>query len=139
EDERGTVVDVEPRRSRLARIREDRSRRSAFSREEAVLAANVDVAVIVAAVAQPPFHPKLVDRFLVICQYGGIWPILCLNKCDLVVTPPDLTVYEHLGLPIVHASAATGAGVDRLRDLLQDNLTVFTGHSGVGKSSLINA
>jgi ribosome biogenesis GTPase len=133
------IVGVEPRRSRLARIREDRSRRSEFSREEAVLAANVDVAMIVAAVADPPFHPKLVDRFLVICQYGGIRPILCLNKCDLVDAPPDLAIYEQLGLPIVYASAATGAGLDELRRLLHGNVAVFTGHSGVGKSSLVNA
>jgi ribosome biogenesis GTPase len=136
---RVTIVDVEPRRSRLARIREDRTRRSAFAREEAVLAANVDIAVIVAAVADPPFHPKLVDRFLVICQYGGIRPILCLNKCDLVAAPPDLTIYERLGLPIVYASTVTGAGLDDLRDLLRGKVAVFTGHSGVGKSSLVNA
>jgi ribosome biogenesis GTPase len=133
------IVGVEPRRSRLARIREDRTRRSSFSRQEAVLAANVDVAVIVAAAAQPAFHPRLVDRFLVICQYGGIQPVLCLNKCDLVDEPPNLGVYEQIGLPIVRASAATGAGLDELRRLLQGRIAVFTGHSGVGKSSLVNA
>jgi ribosome biogenesis GTPase len=136
---RVTIVGVEQRRTKLARVREDRSRLSEFSREEAVLAANVDVAVIVAAVADPPFHPKLVDRFLVICQYGGIWPILCLNKCDLVDAPPDLSIYEQLGLPTVYASAATGAGLDDLRRLLHGRVAVFTGHSGVGKSSLVNA
>lgn len=138
-DGRLAVVGIEPRRTRLARIREDRSRRSGFSREEAVLAANVDVAVIVAAVAQPPFHPRLVDRFLVICQYGGIRPVLCLNKSDLVDSPPDVSVYEQLGLPIVSTSAATGAGLDELRGLLRGQIAVFTGHSGVGKSSLVNA
>jgi ribosome biogenesis GTPase len=136
---RVTIVEVEPRRSRLARIREDRTRRSAFAREEAVLAANVDVAVIVAAVADPPFHPRLVDRFLVICQYGGISPVLCLNKCDLAEARPYLRVYERLGLPIVYASTVTGAGLDELRDLLRGKVAVFTGHSGVGKSSLVNA
>ncbi|MFN8632242.1 MAG: ribosome small subunit-dependent GTPase A [Chloroflexota bacterium] len=133
------VVGVEPRRSRLARVREDRSRRSAQAHEEAVLAANVDVAVIVAAVAEPPFHPKLVDRFLVICQYGGIRPILCLNKCDLSADPPDVSMYRQLGVPVVYASAATGAGLDELRRTLDGTVAVFTGHSGVGKSSLVNA
>jgi len=133
------VVKIEPRRTRLARIREDRSRRSAFAREAAVLAANVDVAVIVATVAQPPFHLKLVDRFLVICQYGGIRPVLCLNKCDLVASAPDVTIYARLGLPIVRTSAATGAGLDELRELVRGQIAVFTGHSGVGKSSLANA
>lgn len=137
--ERCRVVEVAPRTSKLARVREDRTRRSEFGRVEAVLAANVDVAVIVAAAAQPAFHPRLIDRFLVICQYGNIRPILCLNKCDLVDELPDLPAYEQLGLPIVLASAANGSGIERLRDLLQGNLAVFTGHSGVGKSSLINA
>ena len=82
--DRCRIVGVAPRTSKLARVREDRTRRSEFGRVEGVLAANVDVAVIVAAAAQPTFHPRLVDRFLVICQYGGIRPILCLNKCDLV-------------------------------------------------------
>lgn len=138
-DGRAAVVEIEPRRTRLARIREDRSRRSEFSREEAVLAANVDVAVIVASVAQPRFHPKLVDRFLVVCQYGGIAPVLCLNKCDLVDSPPDVSIYEQLGLPIVYTSAATGHGLEELRELLRSRISVFTGHSGVGKSSLVNA
>ena len=133
------VVEIEPRRTRLARIREDRSRRSEFSRQEAVLAANVDVAIIVAAVAQPRFHPKLVDRFLVVCQYGGIEPVLCLNKCDLVDAPPDVSIYERIGLPIVYSSAATGAGLDDLRAMVRGRIAVFTGHSGVGKSSLVNA
>jgi ribosome biogenesis GTPase len=134
-----TIVDVEPRTTRLARIREDRTRRSAFGRVEAVLAANVDIVVIVAAVAQPAFHPGLVDRFLVISQYGGIRPVLCLNKRDLVAAPPDVTVYEQLGLPIVQTSAATGTGIEQLRHLLRGKLAVFAGHSGVGKSSLVNA
>src|SRR4051812_27829232 len=72
------IAEVAPRTSKLARVREDRTRRSELGRVEAVLAANVDIAVIVAAAAQPAFHPRLVDRFLVICQYGGIRPILCL-------------------------------------------------------------
>jgi ribosome biogenesis GTPase len=139
QDGRRTVVGVEPRRSRLARIREDRTRRSGFSRQDVVLAANVDISVIVAAVAQPAFHPKLVDRFLVICQYGGIRPILCLNKCDLVPAPPDVSVYEQIGLPIVYTSAEAGTGLDELRSLLHGSVAVFTGHSGVGKSSLVNA
>jgi ribosome biogenesis GTPase len=138
-DGRRTVVGVEPRRSQLARIREDRTRRSGFSRQDVVLAANVDIAVIVAAVAQPAFHPKLVDRFLVICQYGGIRPILCLNKCDLVPAPPDVSIYEQIGLPIVYTSVEARTGLDELRSLLRGSVAVFTGHSGVGKSSLVNA
>lgn len=133
------VTEIQPRMTKLARVRGDRTRRSEFSREEAILAANVGVAVIVASVAMPPFHPRLVDRYLVICEYGGIQPILCLNKCDLSEETPDLSIYKHLGLPILGTSTQTGQGVDELRELLHGKLSVFTGHSGVGKSSLINS
>jgi ribosome biogenesis GTPase len=133
------VTELHPRTSKLARIRGDRTRRSEFARNEAVLAANVDHAVIVASVVSPPFHPRLVDRYLVVCQYGGIAPVLCLNKCDLMTAVPDLTMYSKVNLPVVWASAQTGQGLDDLRAKLHGSTSVFTGHSGVGKSSLINA
>jgi ribosome biogenesis GTPase / thiamine phosphate phosphatase len=137
--ERRVIVAVEPRYSKLARIRGDRTRRSAHATEEAVLAANVDLAVIVASVASPPFHAGLIDRYLVICQNGGIRPIICTNKCDLVDTRPDLRDYQELGIPVLWTSVATGQGTAELRAALHDNVSVFTGHSGVGKSSLVNA
>lgn len=138
-DDEKVIVRVEARTSELVRLRGDRTRRSAFSKKEAVLAANVDVAVIVAAVARPAFHPRLVDRYLIICQYNHIQPILCVNKCDLVDQMPDLDVYGFQGFPVVYTSADTRMGIDQLRSLLLGKLSVFTGHSGVGKSSLINA
>jgi len=133
------VVETLPRTSELVRLRADRTRRSASAQRDAVLAANVETAVIVASVSSPAFHPRLVDRYLVLCQYGGIAPLLCLNKCDLGGASPDLSIYEGLDVPVVRCSTRTGAGLAELRSHLQGKTSVVTGHSGVGKSSLVNA
>lgn len=137
----GVVRRVLPRASRLVRMRVNRGARGwnhGRDAEEQVLAANVDVAVIVASAAAPAFHPRLVDRYLVMCQYGEVAPVVCLNKCDLTETPPDLSTYERMGIPVVYCSAATGQGLPELREQLKGKYSVLTGHSGVGKSSLIN-
>lgn len=134
-----SITAVLPRRSQLARLRHDRSRRSMEGAIEHVLAANINLAVIVAAVARPPFHPRFIDRYMVLAERGGIAAALCLNKCDLGTEPHDLSVYRDLGLPIVRVSAKTGEGLDALRALVAGKTVVFTGHSGVGKSSLVNA
>jgi ribosome biogenesis GTPase len=133
------IVELLPRTSALVRLRADRTGRSVSGRREAVLAANVETAVIVASVTAPAFHPRLVDRYLVLCQYGGVAPLLCLNKCDLGGAYPDLSVYEGLDVPVVRCSTRTGAGLGELRSHLAGKTSVVTGHSGVGKSSLVNA
>jgi len=66
----------------------------------------VDVAVVVASTTAPPFHPRLLDRYLIMCQYGGIAPVICMNKMDMVESPPDLSVYSDMGIPIVYVSVA---------------------------------
>lgn len=133
------ATQVLPRRSALARVRGDSTRRSRDGASEHVLAANIDLAIIVAAVSRPPFHPRFIDRYMVLAQRGGIDVALCINKCDLGTQLPDLSVYRDLGLPIVKVSAKDGSGLDDLRALIAGKTVVFTGHSGVGKSSLVNA
>lgn len=136
---KGILRQILPRSTKLVRMRTQRRDSTRQQQhEEHVLAANVDVAVIVASTALPPFHPRLVDRYLIMCQYGDVSPVLCLNKCDLVEEPPDLSIYQKLGIPVIYASADTGQGIDELREQLQGKYSVLTGHSGVGKSSLIN-
>lgn len=137
-DDTYAIAGVLPRTSKLARARGDATRRSAHALVEHVVAANVDLAVIVAAAASPAFHPRFIDRYLVICQHGDVAPIICVNKCDLVATQPDLSDYASLGIPALHVSAESGFGLYRLRELLFGKYSVFVGHSGVGKSSLIN-
>ena len=125
------------RRSWLARLRLDATRLSLAGAEEHVLAANVDLAVIVASSVCPSFHPRLVDRYLIMCQYGNIEPLLCITKINLAPAP-DVSVYERIGLSVVRVSNKTRDGLELLFGKLEKKCCVLTGHSGVGKSSLIN-
>ncbi|MGE4286446.1 MAG: ribosome small subunit-dependent GTPase A [Phycisphaerae bacterium] len=112
---------------------------------ERAIAANVDVAVIVAAIKRPELKPTLIDRYLIAAQKGALEPVICVNKIDLL-TPEDkdveleiLAPYAEIGLPIVECSAETGAGTEELLALLHGKTCVFVGHSGTGKTSLLNS
>jgi ribosome biogenesis GTPase len=129
----GFIERVEPRHGMLTRSSRHR---------EHVIVANVDQFVIVMAVVEPDLKPHLIDRYLASAEQGGIAPILCLNKADLidpVEYQPLIGQYSQLGVPTLLTSATTGKGIDHLRRLLKDRQTVFAGQSGVGKSSLLNA
>jgi ribosome biogenesis GTPase len=129
----GMIERVEPRRGILTR---------GYRGREQVIAANVDQFLIVSALAEPRLKPNLVDRFIVAAEKGGIRPVLCLNKADLVdLTPfqPYVGLYSQLGYDVLVVSARTGLGIARLRAMLQGHETVLAGQSGVGKSSLLNA
>lgn len=106
------------------------------------LAANVDILAIVTAVGEQ-FSPGLVDRLLVTAALEPLQPLLVVNKADLAealaATRPAVAVYDGLGITTVVTSARTGLGLDTLREHLRGRVAVFVGHSGVGKSSLLNA
>lgn len=107
--------------------------------KEQVFAANIDTLVIVASIRQPRFKPGLVDRYLVAADVGGVEPILCLNKCDLVdEDPKQIGPYRELELRVISTSCETGQGIDELKDALKGKLAVLAGQSGVGKSTIIN-
>ena len=86
--ERGIVLGLQPRRTRLARLRPLAGRRARFRRDEQVLAANMDLLGIVTCVSEPPFRPGLVDRFSLAARSGGLEPILIVNKIDLLAGAP---------------------------------------------------
>src|SRR5690606_14118163 len=71
-----------PRKTILARLRGDNTRTSLFQKNIHLIAANIEIAIIVSSVADPPFVPGIIDRYLILCQYGNIKPLICLNKCD---------------------------------------------------------
>lgn len=133
------AVAVLPRRSWIGR------RDPGNAHHELVLAANVDVAVIVVAAMDPPPRPGLIDRCLVALQRTGVAALVCANKVDLLdaagrqALGAMLAPYEQLAIPVVRCSADTGEGIDALRGALGRGTAVFLGHSGVGKSSLLNA
>lgn len=106
--------------------------------------ANVDRIIIVLAWTMPDFDLLLADRLLVIAQRIGIAPLICFNKMDLLTKDREkefLTIkaaYEQAGFPVFSVSAACDQGIDSLRRVMDEGITVFAGQSGVGKSSLLN-
>ncbi|HUW60657.1 MAG TPA: ribosome small subunit-dependent GTPase A [Candidatus Bathyarchaeia archaeon] len=129
------VRGVGPRRTKLSRLAHEQSRV-----QEQVIAANVDILVIVSSAVQPRFKPGLVDRYLAAASVGGVEPVLALNKMDLVeAAPAAVAGFRELGLRVFNTSAATGAGVGELRGALEGKLAVMSGQSGVGKTALLNA
>lgn len=127
------VVGIEPRTSFLGRVA-----RGSHDRIQ-VLAANAAQAIIVSAAAEPPFRPGLVDRFALLALRGGMTPVLCLNKVDLVSREEAARLVGETCLPLdaVFVSASSGAGLDGLRERLAGHASVLVGHSGVGKSYLL--
>ena len=133
------LVEILPRRNVFARLdtRPPHAPRP--------IAANLDLVVIVAAVEDPPPRPRLLDRCLAAAWREGITPAVCLNKIDLpssaahLAARREIETYTDLGVAVLACSARTGEGLDELRRLLQGKTAAFVGHSGVGKSSLLNA
>jgi ribosome biogenesis GTPase len=134
-----TVVSVLPRRTKLSRPDPGKSS------HERVIVANVDAVVIVVSVLSPPLHPRLIDRYLIAIHRGGAAPVICVNKLDLVAKSmrseelAKLAPYRALDVPIVECSASECEGIADLRQVLLGRMAAFVGHSGVGKSSLVNA
>jgi ribosome biogenesis GTPase len=129
----GIIERVEPRHGVLSRASRGRQH---------VLVANVDQLIIVVSAAEPNLKPHLVDRYLVTAEKGGIEPIVCINKVDLVdpaELQPLVGVYSQLGYVVLLVSASRGWNIEALRAVLRGRQSAFTGQSGVGKSSLLNS
>ncbi|HUP46113.1 MAG TPA: ribosome small subunit-dependent GTPase A [Thermoanaerobaculia bacterium] len=130
---------VLPRRSVLARPD------PANPHRQRLIAANIDLVIHVVSVKAPPLRPRLIDRFLIAIQRGGAQPVICVNKIDLLEAGEReqqlaaLAAYRDLGVPVVACSTKSGEGLEELRDLVRGRTTALVGHSGVGKSSILNA
>ncbi|GAB3950041.1 ribosome small subunit-dependent GTPase A [Kribbella albertanoniae] len=124
------IVEVVPRTTLLRRSADD------DDPVERPLVANADQLVIVVAVANPEPRTGLIDRFLVAAYDAGMRPLLCLTKTDLADPTPLLDIYRPLGVESV--ATQQGGNLDALREQLDDRTSVLVGHSGVGKSTLVN-
>ncbi|WP_210585750.1 ribosome small subunit-dependent GTPase A [Streptomyces sp. GESEQ-35] len=143
------IGDMSGKKDALARIVRIEERTSALRRTaddddpyERVVVANADQLAIVTALADPEPRPRLIDRCLVAAYAGGLEPLLVLTKSDLA--PPDelLELYGALDIPYVVTSREeleNGDAADRVREQLDGKITAFVGHSGVGKTTLVNA
>jgi ribosome biogenesis GTPase len=128
------VVRVAPRTSVLRRSADDNDP------VERVIVANADQLVIVCALASPQPRPRLIDRFLVAAYDAGLDPLLCLTKADLADPGQILAVYQPLGVPyVVTRRPLTTEVLADLTSALAGRMSVLVGHSGVGKSTLVNA
>ncbi len=130
---------IEPRKNYIIR------RASNLSKEFQIIAANLDQAVLVATLINPETSTTFIDRFLATAEAYQVPAVLAFNKVDLLTTDElrqqveDLKImYEHIGYPVITMSAATGEGTDQLSALLQGKMSLLSGNSGVGKSSIIN-
>jgi ribosome biogenesis GTPase len=139
DDSNGLIEEILPRQSAL-------SRKDAGSTDKKViqqtLLANLDQVVLVFAVAHPEPHFGMLDRYLVICESVELRPIICLNKIDLPHSSEveeAAALYNSIGYTVLWTSTRMQESIETLRSLLRDHTSLFTGPSGVGKSSLVNA
>ena len=139
----GMILARGPRRTALSRPQpRSAKRRDEYGAEvfEKVVAANMDVLLIVVATCQPSMRPALLDRFLIIAERGELRPVVVINKIDLRPADERLVAdFRAMGVEVFTCSAITGAGIDVLRLALKDKRSVLAGPSGVGKSALVNA
>ena len=126
------VVRVEPRSSLLRRSADD------SDQVERVIVANATQMLIVTAIANPEPRTRLIDRYLAAAFDAGLQPILCITKVDLADPAEFLANFEGLSIPVV-LNRSDEPSIDELRELLKNQRTVAVGHSGVGKSTLVNA
>jgi ribosome biogenesis GTPase len=110
-----------------------------------LIAANIDIVIHVVSVKAPPLRPRLIDRFLIAIQRGGADAAICVNKIDLLAAQErenelvSLDPYRALGVPVIPCSIKSGEGIVELRALVEGRTCALVGHSGVGKSSILNA
>jgi len=123
ENGKGMIEEIAPRRNEFIRP----------------AVSNLDLLVILASETIPVTEPFLVDRITAIAGNQNVPVVICVNKSDLSAEVRLTDLYRKAGYPVVATSAVTGEGVDELRSLVKGKLSAFTGNSGVGKSSLLNA
>lgn len=132
------IEKILPRRNYLIR------RATNLSRESQILAANIDQALLLVTLASPVTTTTFIDRFLATAEAYSVPVSLLFNKIDLYNEEERIelnrlsSIYESIGYPIFYLSATTGGGCEAIKVLLKDKITLLTGHSGVGKSTLTN-
>lgn len=137
--EEGWITAIHDRRNYIIR------RASNLSKQSSIIAANVDQAVLIVTISHPETSTTFIDRFIASAEAYRVPVVLLFNKIDLLDADElhylDLmqNLYETIGYTTLRVSATEGTGLSRLREILQDKISLFSGNSGVGKSTLINA
>lgn len=143
-DGSGNIESIAERQSVLSRSRPTayNIRRLTVDREQ-VLVANPDQIVLVFSIKKPAPSLRKLDRFLVVAELNDLPAVICVNKIDLLKSVDEarqmFQVYEDIGYQVLYTSVKTNQGIEELTAVLQGKISVLTGSSGVGKSSLLNA
>ena len=137
--EEGWITDIHDRRNYIIR------RASNLSKQSSIIAANVDQAVLIVTISHPETSTTFIDRFIASAEAYRVPVVLLFNKVD-ILDDDELryltlmqNLYETIGYATLRVSATEGTGLDRLRELLHGKISLFSGNSGVGKSTIINA
>ncbi len=139
EGELATIRNILPRKNHIIR------KSTNLSRQSHVIASNLDMVFLIVTVEQPEVKLPFVDRFLVTCEAYNVPATIILNKMDLYseqglqMVEAFKEIYGHAGYRVIESSAATGLGIEEIRECCKDKVVLFSGQSGVGKSSLISA
>lgn len=137
--EEGWITDIHDRRNYIIR------RASNLSKQSSIIAANVDQAVLIVTISHPETSTTFIDRFIASAEAYRVPVVLLFNKIDLLDADElhylDLmqNLYETIGYKTLRVSATEGTGLSHLQEILQDKISLFSGNSGVGKSTIINA
>lgn len=132
---KGMIVSVGKRHTKLSR------RSVGKNASEQVLVSNAEQLLIVMAAAEPFYNRRLIDRYIIAAEKGNLTPIICINKIELMpekMLREDMAIYKTLGIKTIFVSAETGKGIPTLERALRGKITVFSGPSGVGKSTIAN-
>lgn len=143
----GAIEKIEKRTSALTRL-------DTVQKKQQIIAVNIDQVFITTSLVNPPLKLPLIDRYLIACEKGNMTPILLINKLDLLndASYPPLVIekektlykealyaYEKIGLAILSVCTLDKTGISSLKKMMKGKTSVFSGQSGTGKSSLINA
>ena len=138
DEDTGLITDIKPRKNHIIR------KATKLSKESHILAANLDQAIVIVTLTEPRTSTGFIDRFLITAEAYHIPAMIIFNKIDIYdeKTRENLDklkeIYEAVGYPCLAVSARTGQNTDQVHDLLADKVSLIAGHSGVGKSALIN-
>jgi len=141
-DGSGILEKIYPRKNYLSRkAPKIKGRSYRGERLLQVIAANIDAVFVISSFAEPVFNNKVIDRFLAAAESSHIDPVIIINKSDLdenSITEYWTNLYRKCGYTVIVTSVITGEGLNEIRSLLKNRKNLFWGHSGVGKSSILN-
>lgn len=132
----GDRVEFTPLEDRTGMVDEILPRKNEFVRPAV---ANIEQLVMIVSKAIPVTDPFLIDRMTSLAEGKHCESVICINKCDLEPADDLYEIYRSIGFPTVRVSAATGEGIEELSEIIAGKVCAFTGNSGVGKSSILNA